>query len=208
MQTSSIPTNPFATPSLAVVEAEAVAELPNQQNPPNAGASEEDLRRLCSSMAIADVSYVLGCVIFLAPFVLSNLSYDIQAAAMFLQYGCFIVTWVCLFSICRMTQGIIGAIFSCVVFPIPLFGSLIFFSALERSNTFLRHNGYRRKFIGAEPNPKERQQMAINENYYPSARFDHQGNRLSRFKLTLTNSFFLTLFVCWLVMMLTLMLQT
>ena len=167
MHTSSIPTNPFATPSIAVVEAEAVAGFPNQQRPSNARASEEDLRRLCSYVAVAEVSYVLGCAVFLSPFALSNLSYDIQAAAMFLQYGCFIVTWVCLFSIHRITQGIVGAIVSCVVFLIPVLGSLIFFSSLERSNTFLRHNGYRRKFIGAEPNPKERQQMAINENYYP-----------------------------------------
>ena len=50
--------------------------------------------------------------------------------------------------------------------------------------------------------------MAINENYYPSARFDHEGNRISRFETTLTSSFFMTLLVCWFVIVLSLVMLT
>ena len=123
MQTSSIPTNPYAPPRIAAVE----AELLQPQSATNRRASEKELQRLCWRLAIAEVSYVFGCTMFIAGLFLFGGNYDLQAAAMFFQYGAFAVTWVCLFSIYRINHGIFRAIAAVVTFPVPLIGSLIFF---------------------------------------------------------------------------------
>ena len=195
MQTSSIPTNPFAPPRIAAVEAESS----QPQSATNRRASEKELQRLCWRLAIAEVSYVLGCATFIAGLSLFGGNYNLQAAAMFLQYGAFAVTWVCLFSIYRINHGIFRAIAAVVTFPVPLIGSLVFFFGSQHSNTFLRHNGYQRTFLGGKPDPEERQRMALNENYYPSARFDQQGNLRSQFDFTLISGCLIALFVFWLV---------
>ena len=199
MQTSSVSTNPYASPRILEVEAPKQKSVTKQKK----RASERELCRLCTRLAVADVTYVAGCVTFIAAFFI-NLDNEMRIAASYLPYGFFAVTWVCTFSIRRLTEGIGGAIAGVVLFPVPMFGSLVFLSGSERANTFLRHNGYRRTFLGGKPNPMERQQMAIDENYSPSDRFDHQGNRYSRFDFTLASSFLFLLLACWVIGMLVL----
>ena len=178
MQTSSIETNPFASPRTIPVE------TLKPQDAKNGRASEQELKRLCNRLVVAEVSYLAGCAAFVSQFFFTNYSHDIQTVAMFLPYACFIVTWVSMVGIHRRTEGVAGAIASFFVFPIPLFGTLTFLSGLKQSKTFLLHNGYQKTFLGGKPNPEERQRMAIDENYYPSAYFDRQGNRHKRVTLT------------------------
>ena len=143
-------------------------------------------------------AYVIGYAFFLTQFfAFTKLNTDWQAISTILQLASFAVTWICLFNILRLTDGIVGALISLVVFFVPVFGSLIFFSGLVRANLFLRHNGYERTFVGGKPDLKDRQQMALDEYYIPSAHFDYQGNRRSRFDLTLASSFLVLLFFFW-----------
>ena len=178
MQTSSIETNPYAPPRIIKVE------TPELQSSTNGRASEKELKRLCNRLVVAEVSYLAGCVAFVSQFYFTSYNQHIQTAAMIFPFACFAVTWICVVSIHRLTEGVAGAIASFLVFPIPLFGTLVFLSGLQRSKTFLLHNGYQRMFLGGKPNPKERQKMAMDENYYPSACFDQQGNRHRQFRFT------------------------
>ena len=193
MQTSSIKTNPFASPRIIPVE------TLKPQGAKNGRASEQELKRLCTRLAVAEVSYLAGCATFVSQFFFNNYSHDLQTASLFVPHACFIVTWVSIVGIHRITEGVAGAIASFFVFPIPLFGTLTFLSGIQQSKTFLIHNGYQKAFLGGKPNPVERQRMVIDENYYPSACFDRQGNRHKRVNLTLLSYILVPLLVLCLV---------
>ena len=178
MQTSSIETNPFASPRFIPVE------TLEPQGAKSGRASEQELKRLCKRLVVAEVSYLAGSATFVSQFFFTNYSHDIQTAAMFVPFACFIVTWISMVGIHRRTEGVVGAIAAFLVFPIPLLGTLTFLSGIQQSKTFLVHNGYQKTFLGGKPNLEERQRMAIDENYYPSACFDRQGNRHKRVNFT------------------------
>ena len=184
MQDSAPAINPFAAPAF-------VSEQTNSKVEGNNRASELVLNFLCSRLVIAELSFAVGCVSFFAshfwaPFLPDfRGNMEFQFILSYLPLASFAVTWICLFNIHRVVQGWSGAIGVLLTFPIPLIGTFIFRAESVHANVFLRHNGYRRTFLGGKPDPEERQLMESDLYYIPSIYFDKQGRRRSRRVFTL-----------------------
>ena len=179
--------NPFAAPDHTSAHQQATVTK-------NKRASELVLRHLCRSLAIAEVSYALGLAsLFASSFLPAFIpgfseSFGILASFWFLPIVFFAVTWICLIGIHGAVQGWVGAVGLAITFPIPLIGTIVFCGESKHANKFLYRNGYQRTFVGAKPDPEERQRMEADANYSPQVYFDSRGQRRSGYAFTLSSA--------------------
>jgi len=163
--------NPFAPP---VVSAPVEPELVSAKR-----ASLQTLREVNVWYVVAEMSYI---AVFVSFFCYQFLAFSSMAQ---LGWIAFCVTsfvfWCSTMVGLFKARGItVKTIFTVLLLPVPILGTIVFLSAKQEMRCFMVFNGFLQEFVGFREDPEERNAMAKDPDYIPSLYFDRNGKRRGR----------------------------
>lgn len=158
--------NPYQSP---------IAAKPTQEITDGIGrATKSRIESAILGGIVAETTFVASWVCYLA-YGMTGFSYGLLGM---LYFAIAFVAWICFVWMVLTSDELslisVAAIF---MYPIPIFGSLLFFAFKNSSNRFLIRNGYRPAFLGASPDPHEILLMNQDPYYRPMAKYHHDGSK-------------------------------
>ena len=148
-------------------------------------ATEKEINNANLGMIAAEITFVSTCVLQLAA--------TMAGFGAAQSFGFWLPAWLCFGWMVLSSEKVdLVSLAAVVLFPIPLFGSLLFFLFKQRANRFLIWNGQRPGFLGATPDAEEIRLMNEDCNYRPTIVYQVNGSK-RRLAWSLTDWFFITL---------------
>lgn len=149
-------------------------------------ATQRQIDNARRSMIAAEISFFIACVVQLAALMTG---FEHQALSD-LFFGSALAAWFCFAWMVLSCDDVdLVSIAAVVLYPIPIFGSLLFFLFKQRANRFMIWNGYRPGLVGATMDSEEIRLMNEDCNYRPAAKYHVDGSK-RRIAWSLSDWFF------------------